>query len=375
MSTVTRASAEINGQEVLRRVYLFQPRNFKWGQKKIMAKNLARRFLAAPESMADIRRIGNTMAKCSDFIGLQWCPECGSYHVSRAYLCKSRLCPICSWRRSATRAAEMMKVADELARQRPDLKAAMLTLTVRSCALSELRATIKGMLRGWSLLMHRPRIRRWVIGAARNVEITRNPETGLYHPHIHALLIFNEDYSFASPQLTAHDWVSVWQECLGIDYAPVCDIRAAYSVESDGQRVYSNLAAAIAETSKYITKPSIVDDMTDAELWAYSRALVQIKFYSYHGIFNELRHALKVREDDIDPQPVMSCPNCASSGLISATLYWSTRDNAYMASAVDGVLEDTLREWAEAAAESRKAALRGDTLMLKRELTAAIGKK
>ena len=338
-----------------------------------MSKLLAARFLRSP--IDSVQKMGNSMARCSDVLGLQWCPSCGTYHVSKAFLCKTRLCPVCNWRRSASRVAEMMKVADELAKRRPDCKAAMLTLTVKSCTLSELRSTIEKMLRGWGYFMKRPRMRRWIIGAARSVEITRNNDTGLYHPHIHALLIFNEDYSLTEPQLTSYDFVSVWQECLGVGYAPVCDVRFAYSVDSDGARVYGNLARAIAETSKYVTKPGIIDDMSDEELWSYALAIRNIRFYGYNGIISVIRHDLKMKDDDIDSSPVMECPNCSSSGLISATVYWASRSNQYIAAAVDGVLKDTIGEWERASKESKLAALKSEPAIFKKQLSAALSKK
>ena len=42
-----------------------------------------------------------------------------------------------------------------------------------------------------------------------------------------------------------------------------------------------------------------------------------------------------MKDDDIDSSPVMECPNCSSSGLISATVYWASRSNQYIAAAVD----------------------------------------
>ena len=364
---------ELHGLDGSGRVFLCRALSgSRWEEKKRMSKALAARFLRAP--MEDARRIGRSMAKCSDVLGLQWCPSCGTYHVSRAFLCKGRLCPVCSWRRSATRAAEMMKVADALAARRPECKAAMLTLTVKSCTVSELRAVLGGMLRGWGLLIKRPHMRRYIVGAARSVEITRSAETGLYHPHIHALLIFDESYSLTMPQLTARDFVAAWQECLGLAYAPVCDVRFAYSVDEDGGRVYGDLSRAIAETSKYITKSSDLDGMPDEELWAYALALKGLRFYGYSGLIAEIRHELRMKDDALEVSPVMECPRCSSTGLMTATVYWASRSCSYVAAAVDGAIADTIAEWDAAARESREAALRAEPLILRRQLSAALAK-
>ena len=71
----------------------------------------------------------------------------------------------------------------------------------------------------------------------------------------------------------------------------------------------------------------------------------------------------------------MECPNCSSSGLISATVYWASRSNQYIAAAVDGVLKDTIGEWERASKESKIAALKSEPVIFKKQLSAALSKK
>lgn len=359
---------------------LFKPaRGFKWGDKKMKAKLLAERFLRAPETMPDIRRMGATMDKCSEYLGLQYCPDCGTYHVGMAFLCKFRLCPICSWRRSATRAAEMLRVADVLAAERPDLKAALLTLTVENVDLRDLRSTVSKMLNAWNLLRKRRVVDRWVAGTARSIEITRNDRVGTYHPHIHVLVLFKEGYSTYEPQIRTTEWVRLWRECLGVDYDPVCDIRFAFTRNESGEKIYGDLVGAIAESGKYVTKPAVLDEMEDEELWMFARALYRIRMYAYTGVIAEMRHRLSIDDDAIDVDPILECPKCASPGLIEATLYWSSRSDAYVAAAVDGVIDNRWQtQNAEAIrmrAESSAAAAAADSRLLRQQLSAAIAKK
>ena len=48
------------------------------------------------------------MADCSKRIDYTYCPECGSMHIARTYLCRDRLCPLCQWRLSLQRIGDMM---------------------------------------------------------------------------------------------------------------------------------------------------------------------------------------------------------------------------------------------------------------------------
>lgn len=155
--------------------------------------------------------------------------------------CRDRLCPLCSHRR-AREAGERMTVA---ARQMN--AARMLTLTAPHLRiplaeqLAALRAAFASLRRsdGW---------RRHVTGGLYAFEVTYNPTTGEYHPHIHALI--DGEY---------WDWRDVreaWRLALNHRGSP-------WSIEpgdplSTRIELIRDRRRAAAYVAKYITKPAAV---------------------------------------------------------------------------------------------------------------------
>lgn len=135
-----------------------------------------------------------------------------------------------------------------------------LALTVRNCAISDLRDTITAMNRGWHRLLNR---KDWPAdGWIRAVEVTRG-EDGSAHPHFHCLLMVPPSY-FGKDHVPIREWVQRWRESMRLDYDPVCDIRVIKPKVKDAVAVADGsvvdlgaaLRHAIAELAKYQAKAS-----------------------------------------------------------------------------------------------------------------------
>src|SRR5699024_5530469 len=58
--------------------------------------------------------------------------ETGEKLLYRVWFCKSRLCPMCNWRRAMKHGIQSQKVVAEVIKQKPTVRWLFLTLTVRN---------------------------------------------------------------------------------------------------------------------------------------------------------------------------------------------------------------------------------------------------
>jgi plasmid rolling circle replication initiator protein Rep len=173
-----------------------------------------------------------------------------------ARFCRVRHCPICQWRRSLMWRARFIKALPKIREKYPTGRWVFLTLTVRNCEISELRATLNEMNAAWKRLIGR---KAWpALGFIKSMEVTRGVN-GTAHPHFHCLLFVPAGY-FSRGYISQADWASLWQSCLKADYTPRIDIRVVKAKKgtSDDTPEASNAAMyrAICETLKYAVKPS-----------------------------------------------------------------------------------------------------------------------
>lgn len=180
--------------------------------------------------------------------------------------CQLRLCPICSARKARIMAIRLMRVLKQVQETHAGTQLIFLTLTLKSCSGADLRRTLDLLTKAWHKLVRRRPFDRAVIGWFRAIEITYNPKTGLYHPHIHAPLVVDDDYfRSASGLYLEHDrLVSMWRESLQVDYDPGVDIRSTYVKGQRGKKKAGKSAekaaekafSAAVEAAKYATKGS-----------------------------------------------------------------------------------------------------------------------
>src|SRR5699024_12460787 len=58
--------------------------------------------------------------------------ETGERKLYRVWFCKSRLCPMCNWRRAMKHGIQSQKVVAEVIKQKPTVRWLLLTLTVKN---------------------------------------------------------------------------------------------------------------------------------------------------------------------------------------------------------------------------------------------------
>src|SRR5690625_5917712 len=69
---------------------------------------------------------------CAEVLEYKVSYETGEKTLYRVWFCKSRLCPMCNWRRAMKHGIQSQKVVAEVIKQKPTVRWLFLTLTVRN---------------------------------------------------------------------------------------------------------------------------------------------------------------------------------------------------------------------------------------------------
>lgn len=177
--------------------------------------------------------------------------------LREAKFCRVRHCPVCQWRRQQMWRARFFKALPQVQAKYPTARWIFVTLTVKNCELTELRATLTRMNAAWKRLLLRKEFP--ALGFIKSVEVTRKPEDGTAHPHFHCLMLVPANY-FTRGYISHAKWTELWQSCLKADYTPIVNVKVVKSTKgtSDDSPEASNTALlmAICETLKYAVKPS-----------------------------------------------------------------------------------------------------------------------
>jgi plasmid rolling circle replication initiator protein Rep len=173
-----------------------------------------------------------------------------------ARFCRVRHCLICQWRKSLMWRARFFKALPEIQKAFPTARWIFVTLTVKNCELSELRATLTWMNAAWKRLTERKVFP--ALGFIKSVEVTRGVN-GTAHPHFHCLMLVPAGY-FKRGYISHAKWQELWQSCLKTDYPPIVDVRVVKSKttsSNDGSNASNDaMAEAVCETLKYAVKPA-----------------------------------------------------------------------------------------------------------------------
>lgn len=238
-------------------------------------------------------------------------PEGGERKLRTANFCKMRLCPMCIGRRARRSAWKLSRVLD-LVEQEHNSKFLFLTLTIRNVDGEHLGAALGQLTDAWQRFLDQRQIRGTVKGWFRAIEITRgdgiHKEDNGYHPHIHAILVVEQDYfSKASRQagkyLNQSDLVERWQKALRVDYLPSVDIATTKAKRKRGGVDSASLAAA-KEGAKYPVKddeyidPKLPEDRAVEILRDYTEALRRRRLMAFGGWMKEA--ARKLEADDLE---------------------------------------------------------------------------
>lgn len=223
---------------------------------------------------------------CGDHTWVEYSPKRSAYRL-RLNRCKLRICPSCG-RARANKIADRLK---EKLRTVPVNRISLITLTMRSTT-APLRQQLTNLRTCFKRLRRKALWTKAVRGCGVAIEVTRNTETSLWHPHLH--VIADADYI---PQA---ELATTWAK---LTYGSnIVDIRRIKTMEQ-----------AVNYVAKYVGKPNhkLYEDADDA-LVEYATAIDKGKMTWTLGTMQFKRETPEQREErkaNSDWKPVIGLPD------------------------------------------------------------------
>lgn len=270
-------------------------------------------------SGTEFQSYSDRIRDCSQLLDFRLIPDSseGAYKLklSSARLCHCRQCLVCAWRRSLVYKARAYKTLPKVVEDFPTARYLFLTLTVKNCAISELRETLKWMGQSFarmSKLKDFP-----AIGYLRTTEVTKGRDGNSAHPHFHCLLMVKASF-FGRNYIRQDEWVEMWRKSLRVDYKPILDVQALKPASSP--------VALLAEIVKYQCKPN--DLVLSNREWflELTRQLHRTKAIAFGGVFKE--YFAELEREPTDQEMI---GDDGEGGIDEGHLYfgWRRRERRY----------------------------------------------
>jgi len=233
---------------------------------------------------------------CAEVLEYRAEKETGEIKLANVWFCKSRLCPMCNWRRTMKHGIQAQKVVAEVIRRKPKARWLFLTLTVKNVYDGEeLNKSLSDMAIGFNRMMKYVKVTKNLIGFMRATEVTVNKTDNSYNQHMHVMVAVESTYFDGSANyITQKQWTSFWKRAMKLDYDPVVDVRAI----KPKNKHKSDIKSAIDETAKYPVKHT--DFMTDDEdknlqtVSDLEEGLYRKRLISYGGLLKEIHKELNL---------------------------------------------------------------------------------
>lgn len=225
------ATEEISGSELNERLKRYSDAK---------ARSLAMSEYIKSTKSSRYIKVGYKLGRCGSLLWFKNYFEKGEIRLHSASFCeKHTLCPFCAIRRGGKFIKAYMSKLESLRALYPNLKPYMLTLTVKDAeSLSErvlhLRSSIKSYMqkrREYLARENSKRDRRHVelvkaLGGVYSIEIKRGKNSGLWHPHVHFVILCDHSNEINVKKLSEE-----WLEITGDSF--IVDCRSFYSAEPD----------------------------------------------------------------------------------------------------------------------------------------------
>ncbi len=273
-----------------------------WNEKKQKSLQISDSYARLGNDKKALRIRG-----CGTYLEFHRITSDNSLKLFHANFCKNRLCPMCNWRRSLKIFSQVSQIMDKAIAEK-EYSFLFLTLTVRNMGECELSEGISSLLKGFTALLRRKRVKKAVKGSFRALEVTYNKKQDTFHPHIHAILMVDKSYLKKSDYIKQSEWTELWKDCLKLEYQPIVHIE---KLGKDG-----NVKKAVAESAKYTIKDNdlVVDYkqkrpegttledlqmLQDKLVYVFDEALSGRRLISYSGKMKQIYKDLKL-DDAVD---------------------------------------------------------------------------
>jgi hypothetical protein len=231
------------------------------------------------------------MSRCADWLEFKKFHQAGKTRVQGCYCQEHLACPVCAIRRSGRLLRSYAPKVFEYLKQHPELKPYLITFTVPNG--EDLKRTFKLLQSSFRSLMRKAyeyqrgqkksfcemsRVR----GAIASYEVKRGKNSGLWHPHCHALVFSDSDFCWNtlrsewSASVGCSAVVNVQKveydfECIQVDLEDCTDIDLLFKNRK--------LGGSLLEVLKYPLKFTGVPFVDNLELWRKFKGSRMIQTY------------------------------------------------------------------------------------------------
>jgi len=214
-----------------------------------------------------------------------------------ADFCKFRFCSTCNWRRNLNINRELLRAFEAIEATR-SVSYLFLTLTIKNCKTSDLKATVKLMNKAFKRMSETKAFKNTVLGHFKALEIVGDKTpTGEVHPHFHIILIVSSSYFNGDYYLSQDKWIQMWQKALRVDYIPVVDVRRIKAKKTKNGKQLSALQSAVFEVAKYSIKHTELTKKSDDEFAQILLQTKRMRFFSTGGLLKDMINLQKIDDD------------------------------------------------------------------------------
>lgn len=259
----------------------------------------------------------------------------GNKKLYKTYFCRVRLCPMCQWRRSLKLFSQVSKITDYINQQNNQVRYLFITLTQKNCSGLELVQEINKINKSFSLLVDKTKrvqpaskFKKMLLGYIKSTEVTYNPKTKTYHPHLHCIFAVQGEYFNKENYINKNSWRAIWADLLKVDYLPQINVQAIKPARQ--QKAVAELAKYPAKVSSILNLPQMqaVQVVMDLTTLCYKR-----RFVAFGGIFKKTKALLKLQDIEAENVDLVGAGNIKEFNYVARAIYkYNVKFGCYISS-------------------------------------------
>ena len=218
-------------------------------------RRINREIIVPAFEKARLDKISTAIGDCGDFSIMYECTSCGTREWKGFSRCKNKFCLCCNAVKSLMWLTKTFDIFEQFLNEGKYI--VMLTLTIRD--RESLKEALGILNRAWKLFYDKDRacaseFKHTFSGGLTSLEVKTGKDSGLWHPHLHLLLV-KDKFSYDKPYLD-----SAWGKCVERAGGEVDEkinyIESIYMRDKNGVKQYDRqaLVKGIVESVKYISK-------------------------------------------------------------------------------------------------------------------------
>ena len=212
--------------------------------------------------------------------------------LHQAWFCKSRMCPLCNWRRSIIHSYNITRIIDECNKRQPKGRWLFVTLTEKNVSTAkELSDSLTRMNRAYVKLIARKKLATNLLGTMKAIEVTYNEKDKSYNQHMHALFFVKSTYMKKGHYISQKELTEMWQKSMKLDYVPIVNMKAAKDNVAYEMGKYPVKSADYL--SKKITEEERSRVLDDLEKGLHGKRLI-----SFTGLLKEIHKELNLTDTE-----------------------------------------------------------------------------